>query len=215
MKYYTHLILKITILLIGINCFSQEKKTWIEHSNDSIVSVKHYYDGASQQLDSLVFKYEGEKIRLVEYKKNIKKEFILKYKDSLSMPFDIALPTITHITNLNASTFIAIGNNMGVEKIHSNYLNILIIDKSTYKINQWITALVPRGSFKSVFLVDEQKKIIKLPREENHILENKVYTLDYKREKYKEVVFDNHIKYFNNTKTKNLKNFQTVFTICY
>jgi hypothetical protein len=213
MKNYTYLILNIATLFIGVNCsLAQEKKTWIKHSKDSIISVKHYYDGASQQLDSLVFKYHNKSIPLTKDKTYIHEEdTILKYKDALSMPFDVSIPTITQIINLSASTYIAVGFNMGVEKLFANYMNIIIIDKPSREIRQWITSLVPRGEFIPVFLVNELSKTIVLLKNENHILEEKIYTLHHKTKQYKEISLNKHFKYINN-KTKNN---QQVFTVEY
>jgi hypothetical protein len=90
-------------------------------------------------------------------------------------------------------------------------MNIIIIDKPSREIRQWITSLVPRGEFIPVFLVNELSKTIVLLKNENHILEEKIYTLHHKTKQYKEISLNKHFKYINN-KTKNN---QQVFTVEY
>ncbi len=212
MRFYFCGLLKVVVLFIGFNCSSQDKRTWVIHSTDSIISANHYYDNGTEKLDSLEFKYGNRTSKFPVLKDAAKKnETVLKYKDSLSMPFDLTTPSITQIINLNTSTFIAIGNNKGVEKEFSNYLNILIISKSDFKIKKWITALIPRGNYNPQFLIDEKKEIISLIKESNQLLEDKIYVLDYKKIEYTELNSTKHTWFIgNNSKIKT-----PVFKICY
>jgi len=159
MKQYLYVYTVLFFVFINLTAFSQ-KSSWVIYDKDSVISVKHRhkYDDYAEQLDSLIFNYNGKTFNFPNQKEYSKKEeLITKYQDSLSMPYDFQLPVITRIIDYSDTKIIVIGNSRRIEKIFMSDLHIIILDKETFNIDCWITTHTMRGTYDALFFFNEKR----------------------------------------------------------
>ena len=211
-----NIVTKIFLFLIGFSCFSQQEiKDWITYSNDSIVVAKHYWNDAKMQLDSITINSKGNEFRLPKFKQYEEEQLLSIYKDSLSMPFDFALPLVTSIKRLNKSILIVAGHNKGIQKMFSYYIHILLINTEKNEIMCWVVARASRGNYDPIYIINDKKKQLIIPKENNYIREEKIYSLNPKKTKYKEIYLSQKIKFINDKYSRTQNEISPVFSVFY
>lgn len=181
-----NLIILTIFISFSSNAFSQNKLGLVTYSPDSTLVVQHYWNVIDETADSVVI--TGEKINYqLPVMEKAAKKYANFYQDSLSAPFDFKIITINKIWHLNENTIVIVATNESIRINSIYYSHLIFIDKKSLEVNLWITAASARGNNDLDFFVDTFDKIIILPKSDNKILEDKIFSLNIKTETFQEI----------------------------
>lgn len=181
-----HLIIFAVFMTFNLNAFSQNKLGLVTYNPDSTLVVKHHWNVSDETVDSVVIKSKEINFQLPVMEGAAKKYAIL-YQDSFSAPFDFQRLTINKIWYFDENTIALIATNESLRIDSLYYINLIFIDKKSFETVFWITARSPRGKYDLEFLTDTLHRKIIVPKNENKILDDQIFSLYTKYETFQDI----------------------------
>lgn len=181
-----HLIIFAVFITFNLNAFSQNKLGLVTYNPDSTLVVKHHWNVSDETVDSVVIKSKEINFQLPVMEGAAKKYAIL-YQDSFSAPFDFQRLTINKIWYFDENTIALIATNESLRIDSLYYINLIFIDKKSFETVFWITARSPRGKYDLEFLTDTLHRKIIVPKNENKILDDQIFSLYTKYETFQDI----------------------------